>query len=79
MLAFDCRSAIVLGVRLAVLKQHVDVIDLQTRELLEWTLNVQQQPAKAGEILPRALLGQIQRPSMIIITHKVSPSPSSNL
>lgn len=79
MLAFDRRSVIVLGMRLAVLKQHVNVIDLQTRELLEWTLNVQQQPAKAGEIFPKARLGQVHRSRFVIVTHKVSPSPSSNL
>jgi hypothetical protein len=54
MLAFLRRAVAPFGARLAVLEQHVDVVDLQACELLEGTLNIQQQSAEAGKVLPKA-------------------------
>ena len=62
-----------------MLEQHVDVVNLQAGELLEGSLNVQQQPAEAGKVLPTALSAHARCLFLGATTHRVSPSPSSNL
>src|SRR5690242_14099769 len=40
---------------LAVLEQHVNVVDLEAGELLEGALDVQQQSAEAGKVFPTVI------------------------
>ena len=79
MLAFFVALPLFPGASLAVLEQHVDVVDLQAGELLEGALDVQQQSAEAGKVFAAALSAHSSQSSAIVTTHRVSPSPSSNL